>query len=127
VRGLPVGVVDPFLFELVKPGDRFWLLLNPGSITGLRHDWSHPDFPNRAASDTAEAEESERWLREYIGNPEYYGDTFEEVIDNLIAGRGGTVYGREERQPPEEFWYHLERYTGVAVSRLGNEYFDCRC
>lgn len=40
----PVGVVDPFLREEVQPGQRFWLFLYPGSITGLRHVWRHPAF-----------------------------------------------------------------------------------
>ena len=122
-----VGVVDPFLPDFVEKGQRFWLLLKPGSITGLRHEWSHPEFPSRLVADIAEHEESERWLREFIGDAESYGDTFEGVIDDLVAGRGGTLYGREESQAPEEFWFHLERFTGIAVPRAGNEYFVCRC
>lgn len=39
-----VGVVDPFLRETVLPGQRFWVLLEPRTITGLRHVWSHPAF-----------------------------------------------------------------------------------
>lgn len=43
-----VGVVDPYLAHEVGPGDRFWLFLLPGSITGLRHIWTHPAFARTA-------------------------------------------------------------------------------
>jgi len=38
------GIVDPFLQRDVEPEQEFWLWLDPGSVTGLRHDWSHPAF-----------------------------------------------------------------------------------
>lgn len=37
-----IGIVDPFLRKVVRPGETFWLVLYPGSVTNLRHMWDHP-------------------------------------------------------------------------------------
>lgn len=41
-----VGIVDPFLTVPIYPGDKIWVVLFPGTAKGLRHAWSHPDFPD---------------------------------------------------------------------------------
>src|SRR4051794_35987576 len=45
-----IGVVDPFLAAEVEPGQRFWLFLYPGTVTGMRHIWTHPTFAAAAAA-----------------------------------------------------------------------------
>lgn len=44
-----LGIVDPFLSPAtlrIPPGTRVWLFLYPKTVTGMRHHWKHPAFPD---------------------------------------------------------------------------------
>lgn len=64
----PVGIVDPYLETAVLPGERYFLCLFPGTVTSLRHVWTHPSFEDVLKSERGEDSTraaSEKWLREY--------------------------------------------------------------
>lgn len=147
-----IGIVDPFLAGAVHPGQMFWLVLYPRTITSLRHVWTHPDFgaeDTDAVKLTDDKASSEAWLRAWIkGNdcPDY--DTVMSVIttgqlpgqysgdDEFYFkwedyGDGPSLFfgGLDAHASiPDEFWDHVEVVTGQkwAPAKRG-KHFSCSC
>ncbi len=36
------GIVDPFAEGPIAEGQTCWIVLRPGTVSNLRHDWDHP-------------------------------------------------------------------------------------
>lgn len=89
-----IGIVDPFLTERVKAGQKFWLVVLPRMITSLRHVWSHPAFPEEAAVE---------FLKKAQATPE------DDVIPELVA------------QTPEEAAYQWIREYAESLSDEDDE------
>jgi hypothetical protein len=126
-----VGVADPFLHikRTIEPGERFWLLLNPGSITSLRHQWTHPAFPIEAPAQTsADKAASEAWLH---GHCKQYRIGYDELIEGAVDGEG-ACFGHDDGPQwtrSDEFWWHVENVTGKRLSpeHRENTWFHCSC
>lgn len=140
-----IGIVDPFLREIVRPGDWFWLVVYPRQIHSLRHVWTHPDFPseegrdleawvNRAAKD--QKEESEKWLREFCtrgDGPGNYHTLLAGIEDHLTNVWGDRDYvhfdGTDAHgEIPPELWIHASNVLGIPIPEDKRATgFSCSC
>ena len=126
------GVVDPFLQAPLKKGDRFWAFLNPGSITSLRHIWTHPSFEEN--KELWEYEEDHyAWLVKFadkhgfgLGELLSIGDDEEPFTGHF------TKWGEFDDDFYEEkslLFDHLEKYLDKKISEEVRDsvYFSCAC
>lgn len=144
VTAAAIGIVDPFLppYYRVEEGQRFWCFLNPGSITGLRHVWSHPSFVQEqaAAATSAEVAAAEKWLTDKIRAMNGQGlPNLLEAVDYAITkqpdGYGGdgiicfgTDFQDYSHEANAEFWRYWSTYTGRPIPTVApNAYFRCAC
>jgi hypothetical protein len=140
-----VGIVDPFLKESVKPGEKFWLVVYPRQITSLRHVWSHPSFPEEAPAteiteeDRTQAEAvakrlqgvtpSETWIREYADRMAVdYGELMDHAKDHAEHGSYWSEDRFEGESIPNGFWDHYETVTKQEVDPENRDnLFSCSC
>jgi hypothetical protein len=127
-----IGIVDPFLKSPVWPNQRFWLFLYPRTITSLRHQWTHPAFPedatNTAYAPPSQKLESEQWLRDFVNRSDCpdYETTLALAVNNheddYLLVSGSDAHG----EIPGEFWRHVEIVTGRKIEKRPT-YFSCSC
>jgi hypothetical protein len=119
-----IGIVDPFLGDEVQIGERFWIFITPGTITGLRHNWTHPDLEKVAPP--VDKFVHEAWLRDFA-------DSYELDYDEMVeeAASGGIIRGGTENHGAgtDEFWEHLEALTGKRfdVDHREQTTWSCAC
>lgn len=124
-----VGIVDPFLIDAVSAGQRFYLILYPGSITSLRHEWTHPAFGKSGTVAMDDRAKSEAWLRLYAEKMNCYLDK-DEAFDSLIHGlqTGELFFNGSDFDPREsrDLQEHAERYLGREID-FSQFTFSCTC
>jgi hypothetical protein len=122
----PVGVVDPFLRDAVEPGQRFWLLLYPYTITSLRHEWRHPAFGALDATKISHedhAAKSRAWIEQHARAMGLSEDVLMEnarewLHDNSAWPDYFVQLGSERWRDTfdaTEFWHHFEVVTRTVV------------
>lgn len=120
-----IGVADPFLDGPVPPGSHFWVFLTPGSITSLRHNWTHPAFPDTEASMYPDAVHR---------IADGYGVSPEKVIEQALLFDGNwETHGfvNHDIDYPtasdlEQLWAYLNSMGHKMRSKPGN-FYSCAC
>ena len=139
--GVTVGVVDPFLESRVERNETFWLFLYPQSITSLRHEWTHPAFPEH----NVEIVSSQEWMEAFAsGHTDPYMCDREYTADDVIIAATNFLESDERHcQRGDEtlqdalgrdsdkriFWMHYQNITGNKVPEeyMTEQPFTCSC
>lgn len=129
-----IGVVDPFLTVYIPTYSKVWMFLYPNTITGLRHEWTHPDVDNPAIA----KDDSEKWLRAFADR---WNFDYNEMINaastphgtgeydyNFVVANGIDLHSREELGEDHAlFWQHLAALTKQSFSQAHIDKFRWSC
>jgi hypothetical protein len=125
----PIGIVDPFLTKNVRPGERFYLFLYPGSITSLRHEWIHPAFVGAAFVPESV---SHKWIEQFaVKLDQTYNRLMEAArlwVDcEELTYDNSETYKHVPSKDWSEFWKHYQVVTGTKVKDPNARFFTCSC
>ena len=135
--GTMIGIVDPFLSDTVMPGQRVFIFLYPNTITGLRHEWTHPAFsgnaPVKAVAGTPE-QVAEARLREIAAGVDVGYRQMMRAAENWLdygeyeVQQGAETWRDEFPQFTVEFWALYEIVTGKRIPiKKRASFFSCSC
>jgi hypothetical protein len=148
-----VGIVDPFLppGTKISKGQWFYVYLQPGSISGLVHVWTHPDFPEADARKarpvpaealgalTPRGEQIQRAKERVEGfvasadmSLDYHGfiELFETGESGHFSMDGNSIYSGDEEvstEVPLDIVRDVETIIGRSLALDEPLYFRCAC
>jgi hypothetical protein len=132
--GHGVGIVDPFIHDIVQAGARFWLVIYPRKITSLRHVWSHPEFPDELAPQAVDGEsDAVRAAKSRIASLAEQADcSYQHLMDGAAKHLKDGSYMHfgfdiDYGWPDEEFWRCYSIVTGEVVDSGTGYFFTCSC
>jgi hypothetical protein len=131
VNGKFIGKVDPWLEMPVLRGEKFYLWMNLGTNTSLRHFWTNQDVPDEFNAKVAVNVSADYlWLQEFangvgIALDQLLDGAREWVADYTMMSDGGFKY--DSLEIPDEFWFHFQRYTGIIVPKDRQQTFFTCC
>lgn len=128
--GTPIGILSPFLpTHYIKPGQWVWMILMPGSVTGMTHHWHHPVVD--AALSLPESEE-EQWLHAFADKWHF---AYDEMLSGAQDEEGYVVAGGRDLHSAsdldagdeERFWQCIEIVTKKRFNKEHRDQFGWSC
>lgn len=120
-----VGIADPFLKENVKEGQKFWLVLYPKTVTGIRHHWKHPLFQDNPEDE----KDSREWITAFAERWDYSFDKFMAGAREYIEKASELDDNWKQLEVPDEewaaFWEHFHTLTGLSIGDREKEFVIC--
>lgn len=124
----PVGIVDPFLTEGYE-GSRVWVYLYPNTITGLKHEWSHPTLDVLHSQDP-----SKKWVEGFARDMGQSYSRLMKAADTYFV-KGDYTHDNTESYKGmgsdqwNIFWRHYAIIRGTQLPKptYDDTPFSCAC